>query len=264
MRVGSGPFRSFNLLLSLPLEYESMLDFGLEPSADVLARAFADYFVRIPFDLGMLLNLSRVDSVDLAQSRVILRDGVAVGAALLARRGWTCRLAAMAILPEARRSGVGRAVVVQLLDEAKSRGDRAMVLEVIEQNNAAVELYRICGFETIRRLVGFGGSTAPSVDKIDLHSRLVEVDVREVATAVIRYGLPDLPWQISGESIAQLTPPAVGYRLGNAWIALSDPAQPVVTIRALVGQDSFEPQPALELLHAVMSRYPGKDEWRFN
>ena len=123
-----------------------MLDYGLEQSADVLARAFADYFVRIPFDVPMLFSLSRTDSVDLGHSRVALRDDTAVGAALIARRGWTCRLAAMAILPEARRSGVGRAIVLQLLDEARSRGDRAMVLEVIEQNTPAVELYRACGF----------------------------------------------------------------------------------------------------------------------
>lgn len=247
----------------MSLEFPSMLDYGLERSADVLARAFADYFVRIPFDLPMILNLTRADSVDLAQSRVIVRDGAAVGAALIARRGWTCRLAAMAILPEARRSGLGRAIVLQLLDEAKLRGDRTMVLEVIEQNPAAVELYRACGFGTIRRLIGFGGSTAPPVDESDLHSSLIEVDLREVAAAVARYGLSDLPWQLSAETIAQLAPPAVGYRLGDAWIAITDPAQPVVAIRALAGRDAVEPHRLVALLRAVMAKHPGKTEWRF-
>ena len=100
---------------------------GLERAAAVLARAFEDYFVRIPFTLEVLLNAARVDSVDLASSRIFLRDGAAVGGALIARRGWTSRLAGMAIVPEARRGGVGRAAVLHLLVEAKARGDRTMV-----------------------------------------------------------------------------------------------------------------------------------------
>jgi ribosomal protein S18 acetylase RimI-like enzyme len=139
------------------LEFPSMIDYGLERAAEVLARGFEDYFVRIPSTAGILLNMARADSVDLASSCVFVRDGAAVGAALIARRGWTTRLAGMAIIPEARRTGVGRAAVVYLLAEGKARSDRTMVLEVIEQNTAAVELYRACGFKEIRRLVGFAG-----------------------------------------------------------------------------------------------------------
>jgi len=247
------------------LEFPSILDFGLKASAEVLARGFEDYFVKIPFNVAMLLSLARGDSVDLSVSRIVVRDGSPLGAALVARRGWTNRLAAMAIVPEARRSGLGRGVVLQLLAEAKGRGDRAMVLEVIEQNTAAVELYRACGFQTLRRLIGFagspGGSPAPSDDR--LRTDLLEVDLREVAAALVRFGVPDLPWQLSGESIAQLAPPSVGYRLDNAWIAITDPAQDVVTIRALIADPTGS---AIDretlLLRAVIARHPGKSEWR--
>ena len=240
-----------------------MLDFGLKASADVLARGFADYFVKIPFNVAMLLNLARGDSVDLSVSRIVVRDGSAVGAALVARRGWTNRLAAMAIIPEARRSGLGRSIVSRLLTEAKARGDRTMVLEVIEQNTAAVELYRACGVATIRRLVGFVGSVAPPGN--DVPSDLLEVDLREVAAAIVRHGVPDLPWQLSGESVAQLTPPAVGYRLNNAWIAITDPTQDVVTVRALIAKptaDALDREVAL--LRAVIAKHPGKTELRVN
>jgi len=251
------------------LEFPSMLDYGLEPAAEVLARAFEDYFVRIPSTIGVLLHMARADSVDLASSCIFIRGGTAVGGALIARRGWTCRLAGMAIVPEARRTGVGRAAVAHLLGEAKARADRAMLLEVIEQNTAAVELYRACGFKEIRRLIGFAGSLVPD---IATSSKLVEVDLREVADAVTRHGLPDLPWQLSGETLAQLTPPNVAYRLDGAWIALSDPSQPVVTIRALVAArdklvgDGTPPCRDREaaLLRAVMAQYPGKEEWRLS
>jgi hypothetical protein len=191
-----------------------------------------------------------------------VRNGTAVGGALIARRGWTTRLAGMAILPEARRAGIGRAAVLQLLGEAKTRGDRAMVLEVIEQNSAAVELYRACGFKEIRRLVGFAGQ--PAVDTV-VPPGLTEVDLREVAEAVIRYGLRDLPWQLSGETLAQLTPPSVAYRLDGVWIALSDPAQSVVTVRGLIAEHAAQGAGReAALLHAVMTKHPGKEEWRLS
>lgn len=244
------------------LEFPSMVDYGLERAAEVMTRAFEDYFVRIPFNVGTLLQWARVDSVDLTLSRIFVRDGMAIGGELMARRGWTCRLAGMAITPEARRTGVGRAAVQQLLAEAKGRGDRSMVLEVIEQNTAAVELYRACGFQTIRRLISFAGSSAS--DAV-VPPGLAEVDLREVAVAVTRHGLPDLPWQISGETLAQLTPPCVAYRLDSAWIALSDPSQPVVTVRGLVAESGAQDLGReAALLRAVMAKHPGKQEWRLN
>ena len=220
----------------MKLDFPSMADYGLERAAEVLARGFEDYFVRIPFTAGALLNAARVDSVDLASSRIFVSDGVAAGGALIARRGWTARLAGMAIIPESRRAGIGRAAVLHLLAEAKGRGDRSMVLEVIEQNTAAVELYRACGFETRRRLIGFAGPPAP--DAV-VPPGLVEIDLRAAASAVSRYGLPDLPWQLSGETLAQLAPPNIAYSLDGAWIALTDPNQPVVTIRALIAESTI-------------------------
>jgi hypothetical protein len=175
----------------------------------------------------------------------------------------------MAIVPEARRAGIGRAAVLQLVADAKARKERAMVLEVIEQNSAAVELYRGCGFRAIRRLIGFSG---PPPSKLEQPPPdLVEVDLREVAEAVIRYGLPDLPWQTSGETIAQLTPPNIGYRLnsegireqGCAWVALLNPGNPVVTFRGLIAEsDAQGVGREAALLRAVMAKHPDKKEWR--
>jgi ribosomal protein S18 acetylase RimI-like enzyme len=244
------------------LKFPSIADYGLERSAEVLTQGFADYFVSITFNAGTLLNVSRVDSVDLASSCIFVRDGTAVGGALIARRGWTSRLAGMAVLPEARRARVGRAAMNHLMAEAKTRGDRTMVLEVIEQNTAAVELYRGCGFREIRRLIGFAGPPPQSLEPVPLD--LSEVDLREVAQAVIRYGLPDLPWQLSGETLAQLTPPNIAYRLNGAWIALLNPANPVVTLRGLIAERDVQGLGReAALLRAVMAKHSDKEGWRF-
>jgi ribosomal protein S18 acetylase RimI-like enzyme len=246
------------------LEFPSIVDYGLERGAEVLTRAFTGYFVPIAIDAHALVQSARVDSIDLASSCIFVRDGTAVGGALIARRGWTSRLAGMAIVPEARRRGIGHAVMNHLLGEAKKRRDRKMVLEVIEQNTAALNLYGSVGFRAIRRLIGFAGSPV-DIATNEVTDALIEVDLREVAQALARYGLPDLPWQLSAETIAQLMPPHVAYRLDDAWIALSDPTAPTITIRALITDNSSsEVRRGGALLRAVMAKYPERKEWRFS
>ncbi len=240
-------------------DFPSVVDYGLERTADVLSRGFADYLVPIESNPGVLLHMARVDSVDLAASRVIQRDGAALGAALIARRGWSSRLAGMAIVPNARRTGAGRAGVTQLLVEARARGERAIVLEVIEQNEPAVKLYEACGFKKVRRLIGF---TGPGATDAAVPPGLTEVDLREMAGVVLRDGLRNLPWQLSGETLAQLTPPGVAYRLNGSWVALANTTGPQVTIRGLVTEAAVQGRGrAAALLRAVMGKFPGK-EWR--
>jgi len=51
--------------------------------------------------------------------------------------------------PDARRMGLGRAVVSALLDYGKSRGLVSFSLEVRESNSAAIALYEGLGFEAV-------------------------------------------------------------------------------------------------------------------
>src|SRR6185503_15700338 len=90
-----------------PMHAVSILDHGLAASANLLTDAFADYFVPLKFSPFTLLGLARQDSVDLSASRVWF-DGDQPAAVLLhAARGWTGRLAGMAVLPGARKRGIG-------------------------------------------------------------------------------------------------------------------------------------------------------------
>jgi len=240
--------------------FPSIFDFGLEPAAQVLTRGFSDYFVPIASSPAILLGMARADSVDLTASRIALRDGQPVGAALIARRGWTSRLAGMAIVPEARRSGVGRALMDQLLTEARARGERTMVLEVIEQNAPAVQLYEACGFQKIRRLTGHAGR--PEAPVGNASAALEEIDPRALATLIAEHGLPDLPWQVSAETVAQATPPALAFRLGPSALLISSPAAETIGVRAIVTERGQRGRGhSLALLRAVRAKFPGK-EWR--
>ena len=128
------------------------------PLADLvkfLNRGFEAYFVPIQFSPVTFLNMVDKDGIDLTASRVLLVDEQPCGIALIARREalHASRLAAMGIAREARGRGAGSWFMDVLVHEARRRNDREMVLEVIEQNEPAVKLYRKAGFQAVRRLV---------------------------------------------------------------------------------------------------------------
>lgn len=230
------------------------------PTPDLLRLlnlSFEDYLVPVHFELPQFLTMLRKDTVDLSASRVLLADDIPAGIALLARRGTlrASRLAAMGITKEMRGKSAGAWFMESLIREARERGDREMALEVIQQNEAAVRLYQKCGFQTVRRLVGLVCQDA----KQDAKNGLEEVDLRELGRLVSLYGLPDLPWQLSGETVALLTPPACAFRWEKAYVAVSNPEAEHVAVWSLL----VEPQArgnglAAELLRRVMSSHAGR------
>jgi ribosomal protein S18 acetylase RimI-like enzyme len=236
-----------------------MVDYELAEIVRLINRGFADYFVPVEFNRPLLLTMVQQDSIDVVCSRVVVHGKKPVGVALIARRGWTSRVAAMALVPEARGQGVGTWLMEQLMAEAKVRDEQTMVLEVIEQNTPAVRLYRRCGFQVQRRLVGLAPTQFEGATAAD---GLAAVDIREVARLVTMYGLPDLPWQIAGESLAQLAFPNRAYRLKDAYAVMSNPNKAQITLRTVLVRPAARHQgQATRLLQALSARYPGK-QWR--
>lgn len=242
----------------MDLGLQPLLEYDLKDTVALLNNGFTDYFVNIQFSIATFLHMVMQDGIDVNSSRVVLGDGNAVGIALIARRGWSSRLAAMAIVPEARGKGVGRWFLPQLLAESRARGERRMVLEVIEQNMAGVRLYQSGGFQIQRRLVGYNASQNLAGTKAVLE----EVDIHDVAGLVTTHGLPDLPWQISGESMASIAPPHRAFRLNSAYAIISDPSAPVIAICSIIVQPKARRSgQATRLLQALAAAYPQR-QWK--
>jgi ribosomal protein S18 acetylase RimI-like enzyme len=230
-------------------------NFPLPDLIRFLNQGFEGYFVRIHFDTIAFLNMLRKDGIDLTTSRVLIADDLPAGIALIARRGWVSRLAAMGIAKEKRSRGAGSWFMKQLIAEACQRGEREMALEVIEQNEPAVKLYQKSGFQTVRRLIGMIRKNADEEQK----SILEEIDLREIGRLISEHGLTDLPWQLSGESIAQMNPPACAYRQGQAYIAISNPdAERVVIWSLLVEKEARGNGLGTNMLKSVIANHSGK------
>ena len=223
--------------------------------ADLMTRSFEGYFVPINITETVMHTMIRRDGIDLTASRVLMKDDEPVGIAFIARRGWTSRLAAMGITSNARSGGVGTWAMEQLLEEARSRGDKEMLLEVIEQNTAGVKLYEKVGFTKIRRLVGYKLENPQAESEVDIE----EIDIRELARTVTYHGLKDLPWQLSGTTIMQYTPPARAFRLNDAYCLISNPEATDIAIHSvLVKARSRGAGLSAVLMRSLFTRFPGK------
>lgn len=230
-------------------------NFPLSDLVKFLNRGFEGYFIPIHFEAATFLSMLRQDGIDLTASRVLIVDEQSSGIALIARRGWTSRLAAMGIIREMRGRGAGSWFMEQLINEACQRQEYEMWLEVIEQNEPAVRLYQKCGFQIVRRLIGFVRKDAIEEDK----GVFQEIDLREMGRLISGHGYSDLPWQLSGESIAQMNPPARAYRKGPAYAAISNPdADRVVIWSLLVEKEARGKGLGTQLLKHLLANHQGK------
>ena len=229
--------------------------YPLPDLVELLNRSFEGYLVPIQFNISQFITMLRKDSIDLDASRILLINDEPSGIALIARRGWTSRLAAMGIAQHMRGKGAGSWFMEKLIQESRQRNDYEMVLEVIEQNESAVQLYQKSGFQIVRRLIGFICQNPIENGT----SSLEEIDIREVGRLISLHGLPDLPWQLSGETIAHMTPPARAYCKGQAYAVISNPdVEHVVVWSLLVEPEARGNELGLDMLRSLITTHPGK------
>lgn len=239
----------------MELDIRSATDYPLPDLVALLNRGFENYFIPIQFNNSTFLTMLRKDSVELSASRVLRANEEPSGIALIARRGAASRLAGMGISEGIRSQGAGTWFMEKLLQEARERQDREMVLEVIQQNGPAVRLYQKYGFQTVRKLIGLIRRDTSEHKMRDLQ----DLDLRRMGSLISRYGLADLPWQISGETIAHLTPPARAYCNGPAYAVISNPnAEHIVIWSLLVEPPARGNNLGTDMLQRVMAHHPGK------
>jgi len=112
--------------------------------ADLFTRGYEGYFVPMHFDEPTLRYMVDTWDIDLARSRVAPDAGLC-NLAIRGDRSW---IGGIAVVPEARRNGVGRALMEAVLELAPA----TVLLEVIEANEPAIRLYESLGFERTRVL----------------------------------------------------------------------------------------------------------------
>lgn len=169
-----------------------------EELADLFTRGYEGYYLPVQVDAAAFRFMVDAWDVDLARSRVAPGKGFC-NLAVRAGRGW---IGGIGVVPEARREGLGRALMEAVLELAPP----TVTLEVLEQNEPAIRLYESLGFERTRILEVW---SLPEVE---------EVPARSADPTPL--GGDDLPWQREDASL-----PPGGYErleLGEGAILLRD------------------------------------------
>lgn len=227
--------------------------------AGALTRSFEGYLLGpVNVNARAYERRFRAEDLDPFASRVYRRGEKVAGVLLVARRGWTSRIAGMGVAPEERRRGLGSLMLREAVEEARTRGDRTILLEVFSQNTPAVSLYEKLGFRTRRRLIGY--RREPGEPASGTPGKLAELDPLEAARVVAREGEPNLPWMLAAETLSAITLPARAYHLDHrAYAIIEAPeAETLVLAALIVPRTERRKGWGSRLLHALEAKFPGR------
>ena len=166
--------------------------------------AFADYAVPAVLDAAALRTYLDETDVDLSLSRVALVDDTPASFCLGALRRDRASIRGEGTAPVFRRRRLGRRVLDETLEALSGAGAATVNLEVLDGNDAAVNLYRKAGFEQTRRLLGYSFQRPGKSMRARLSPRLADCGTDEALRMLQAFGWTDPPWQLEPASLAHL------------------------------------------------------------
>lgn len=217
------------------IETLSASNFSLNQLSKIMASGFEGYFVPIIDDAQILAQRIRLEHIDLFDSLVILENNEPIGLAFIAKRGVNSRLATMCLALSARDKGIGKIIMKKIIDEAKNRGEKQMILEVIQQNQAAVKLYQHVGFKITRQLFGYT-KEFNALQGLDIN-RLKEIDLEHFKKILLIESDDDLSWQLDPLTLASLTSANKVFSFGESF-ALIQVIEQKIILRAILTKEN--------------------------
>jgi ribosomal-protein-alanine N-acetyltransferase len=129
--------------------------------ANELARAHASAF-DAPWKAGEIEQLMQNPAV----FALVAREDGLCGFVMAWAAAGDAELLTVAVVPGARRKGVGASLVAAAGEVARGRGAASMHLEVAEDNEAATALYAKLGYQVVGRRAAYYARAAGAADAV--------------------------------------------------------------------------------------------------
>jgi ribosomal protein S18 acetylase RimI-like enzyme len=192
------------------------------PTLEALWRAFEAEVPERPYvDLDPDEELREIAEIVAGEVALLAEDdgGTPVGFALARRRGpRLARLTDLYVVPEARRRGIARALVREVVAACRGQGLEFIDLEVLASNGAARAVYGRWGFRDdvltlVAQLDALAGELEEGVRGTTFGSIHVQTDETSSVERAVRQFVPRLPGRSRGSIVAAPR---------NGWTAVYD------------------------------------------
>lgn len=212
------------------LTRKSVSECTAQTVAGAINAGFEGYVVPMHLTAEQYERRFRPEHLDALASTIWFAGERPAILSLICRRGRDSRMAAFGVASPFRSQGLARHAVVSAVDEARARGDRRMVLEVIDGNTHAIKLYESCGFVTMRKLAGYEWSPPPAAPSaMNIH----EIDIATAALMMSNFSDQNLTWQLSPATHWGHLPPIQAFALGDTAVAFIDKTAETARLRGI-------------------------------
>jgi ribosomal protein S18 acetylase RimI-like enzyme len=127
--------------------------FTIKELTEAYNQTRVDYMVPMPMNVARLAEYVKVYDVDVSKSYVSVDGEQMLGLGMLGIRPGRSWITRLGILPVRRRQGAGEAVMRRMLDVSDDLGIQLNILEVIDGNEPAHNLFRKLKFEEVGELL---------------------------------------------------------------------------------------------------------------
>lgn len=174
-------------------------EFTLDELTGIYNQTRVDYMVPMPMNAARLAEYISVYNVDLEHSLVAMQENDLRGVAMLGVREGRAWITRLGVIPTTRRSGVGEALMVGLLEQAEKLNIQFDMLEVIKNNTPAHTLFLKLGFYEIGELLVLRRSPViPPTDPVVADAQRLD---RHEALTLVGRDRGTQPWTNQSESL---------------------------------------------------------------
>ena len=181
----------------MTLELGSARSLGRNERAELFNAAYEGYLIPFRVDEAALSAMEAAFDFDVDAGRIAYKGNEPVGFGNLGVRGEDAWIGGVGVVPKARRSGVGEALMRALHEQARERGVQRVWLEVIVENTGAFALYEKLGYRLVRDVEVWSLSAAEGSDGDTAH----EVPAAEAHARIRELGSERQPWQRADETV---------------------------------------------------------------